>query len=344
MRRESYIDTARGIGILSVIFCHVIILCKITELNFISDFCYSFHMPLFFFISGYCQAFRSHYTESYPLIDSLKKTLKRLFLPYFIWSFIYLFIGGNLLSTERLYAVFTTRGIAPIWFLATLGFCEITFTILRSLTQRAKELTHCIILGIFALSFVAVGYLLYVIKGSCSLSEKSIGTPLYYLFVSTGRFFMCMPMLLLGYLFCKADILRKLKKLPSFLLGTILLVAVFFITSCTHLVTNIHLFTTNHYFVLLITSVLGSLSVLLLAYAIPKKFSFPLELCGKNSLYLMLLHYVPFKTISISAKIFKGVSDPCLFLILTGLSVTLLSALGTFLIKHGFFLDNAKKK
>lgn len=48
--RNTPIDIAKGLGILTVVFCHNYVLC--TNNSEISRVIFSFHMPLFFFISG----------------------------------------------------------------------------------------------------------------------------------------------------------------------------------------------------------------------------------------------------------------------------------------------------
>ncbi len=55
-KRIEYIDVAKGIGILLVVFGFVVYggNYKMVGSETISNFIYSFHMPLFFVISGMC--------------------------------------------------------------------------------------------------------------------------------------------------------------------------------------------------------------------------------------------------------------------------------------------------
>lgn len=48
MQRNSVIDIAKGIGIILVILGHLV-----SYEDYISSYIFSFHMPLFFFITGY---------------------------------------------------------------------------------------------------------------------------------------------------------------------------------------------------------------------------------------------------------------------------------------------------
>lgn len=74
--RIQYIDIAKGIAILAVIVGHVSI--RLSGLSkgasIITACCFTFHMPLFFFLSGY-------FLHCDTAID-LKKEVKRLVLPY----------------------------------------------------------------------------------------------------------------------------------------------------------------------------------------------------------------------------------------------------------------------
>ena len=99
--RIDWIDTAKGFGMLLVIFNHVCLFCGLKELRLfnvvISDFINSFHMPLFFSISG--MFFKSY--ESF-LIFTKKKT-NSLFIPflffYVVFSiiipYITILVGGH---------------------------------------------------------------------------------------------------------------------------------------------------------------------------------------------------------------------------------------------------------
>jgi acyltransferase len=74
--RTAWIDIARGIGILLVIYGHTL------GSHGWRYLIYAFHMPLFFFLSGL--VFRSRENETYP--QSFKKDFKRLLIPYFIFA------------------------------------------------------------------------------------------------------------------------------------------------------------------------------------------------------------------------------------------------------------------
>ena len=81
------IDTLKGIAIFLVVLGHSIIKYPVDlHDNVACDFLYrwlsSVHMPLFFVVSGFCYSYRSTYQEF------IKKKIKRLLIPYIVFSFI----------------------------------------------------------------------------------------------------------------------------------------------------------------------------------------------------------------------------------------------------------------
>ena len=74
LKNQNYITIAKALGIIFMVIGH----SHINE--YVRSFVYLFHMPLFFFCSGYF--FR---TEE-PLFIALKKRFNRLYIPYFKWA------------------------------------------------------------------------------------------------------------------------------------------------------------------------------------------------------------------------------------------------------------------
>lgn len=78
MQRHDYIDIAKGIGILLVVWAHILLSGASHKVI------YAFHMPLFFLISG--MLFRR---EKYPgILCFIKKRAKRLLIPFAIYSVV----------------------------------------------------------------------------------------------------------------------------------------------------------------------------------------------------------------------------------------------------------------
>ena len=120
-KRIEYIDIARGIGILLVVLGH-------NDFGYISPFgyklIYSFHMPLFFFLSGY------FLNVSIPFVDFLKKGFNSLLKPYFFTIFLIYFVSVSFGKmgfatalqriTKSLYASTIYIDWVQLWFLPHL--------------------------------------------------------------------------------------------------------------------------------------------------------------------------------------------------------------------------------
>lgn len=85
------INIARGIGIFLVVLGHSF---PTDDYNnnflwvYIHKFIYSFHMPLFFFISGFCAIKIYEITDVKKYTDYVKNKFKRLMVPYFLVTFM----------------------------------------------------------------------------------------------------------------------------------------------------------------------------------------------------------------------------------------------------------------
>lgn len=155
-QRLDWVDNLKGIGMILVILGHVSIN------KYLNDIIYSFHMPLFFIISGFLFNFSNK--DNYVL-----KKVKSLIVPYFkfcfIW-FMYWFIferfirGGNISITQQFFNIFIAKGGAEnyyynavMWFLPCLLITEITFYYLKRVINNEK------IIYLVVIVFSLLGYL-----------------------------------------------------------------------------------------------------------------------------------------------------------------------------------------
>ncbi|MGL5354984.1 MAG: acyltransferase family protein [Cetobacterium sp.] len=134
--RIEYIDTLKGILIVLVVIGH-------TGINpSIQKWIYSFHMPLFFIISGFFYKFDSN-------IVSYKR-VKRLLLPFLIYTLMAVIFPGlpllilksKELEWEKIFYLkerifFNT----PIWFLIVLFFIEIKLNIISKILSNKQQAT-----------------------------------------------------------------------------------------------------------------------------------------------------------------------------------------------------------
>jgi fucose 4-O-acetylase-like acetyltransferase len=140
-KRIEYIDIARGIGILLVVMGH-------NDFGYVSPFAYqviySFHMPLFFFLSGY------FLNTTVPFFDFFKKRFNSLLKPYLFTIFLIYFLNVSfekmsfrtalLRITKSLYGAGYYLDWVQLWFLPHLFvvslYAFLFFTLVRRLNSR----------------------------------------------------------------------------------------------------------------------------------------------------------------------------------------------------------------
>lgn len=158
--RYLFLDMARGIAILLVILGHVLQCLALYEYQYDENWAYlliySFHMPLFMFISG---LLFSRSIEKYSLVDLIKKKSLQLLYPYVLWSFFV--IGGNYVSmflrdknTKIVDVIHTT---SLYWFLISLWLSCIIVAVLYKLTYRFYSKLFYIAICILAVVWFLVG-------------------------------------------------------------------------------------------------------------------------------------------------------------------------------------------
>lgn len=123
-KRIEALDIAKGIGIILVIIGHM-------SSSYLRDWIYSFHMPLFFILSGIC--FK---TEKYPsFLPFLKQRVRTLAIPTLALYFIILLLE-TLTGIKGFDLQQQLKGVHPgvLWFLITLLFSELLYFPLSKLT------------------------------------------------------------------------------------------------------------------------------------------------------------------------------------------------------------------
>lgn len=167
MERKRYLDVAKGIALILVIWGHAGM-----EVPRLGTAIIQFHMPLFFMASGYL--FKN--TQEATCNKILKKA-KRLLIPYFIFSVVYLFLGAvrDLLLhqsvdiTESFSLLFywndnVVRLGTPMWFLPVLFFTDVIYILIKKYADRYSTII-CVVLAVIA--FVWMPVLPFGLRISC---------------------------------------------------------------------------------------------------------------------------------------------------------------------------------
>lgn len=147
MKRIEWIDSLKGFGIFCVTVghqtCHYLIETHI----------YSFHMFLFFFISGFL-----HNNAKGDFKQYITKKTNALFIPFLIWNILSCFagvvcLGENVVESIRLFFLLDGKICwnAPIWFLLQLYIVEIVYFFLEKYVRNRIYLCVPILVIFWAL-------------------------------------------------------------------------------------------------------------------------------------------------------------------------------------------------
>ena len=120
MKRIDYIDALKGFAIILVVLGHVIqyyYLPNSFDQNVTFRFIYSFHMPLFFAISGFAHQLSSHIGFS---LNVIKRNAIQLLLPFFVWWIIKWIVLNRY---NLIYGLLQPdKGLWFLWFLFWIRF------------------------------------------------------------------------------------------------------------------------------------------------------------------------------------------------------------------------------
>ena len=146
-QRDILFDFVKGVLIFLVVWGHVI---RGRE-SIVYHVIYSFHMPLFVFVSGY---FAVH-TLRKSVMDVGKKVLNRLIVPALIWSGVALLIH-LLRGYERGLGSMVMDSLRDVWFL----YCVALLYVLGSVVFKAERWRYVV-----AVLLAALGYAVYKLPG-----------------------------------------------------------------------------------------------------------------------------------------------------------------------------------
>lgn len=142
-RRIDYFDRARGLGLLAVIVGHIIPVYG-SNLQYVNDLLYSFHLPLFFIISGY------FFKYEYSIREFLHKKFVNYVIPYISCSLVIIVywtvtrvldhgvtgLGNYITVMARGFVV--QRRFTVLWFLASLVVAELLLYMLFQFNNSLK--------------------------------------------------------------------------------------------------------------------------------------------------------------------------------------------------------------
>ena len=182
------LDQLKGLGILFMIIGHI----EFAEC--INKYIYSFHMPLFFVVSGYVYKKSTLKFEKYIKIQA-----KLLLVPYLVCGIFFsiiFYLSGHSFNVEKVFRNFVFPNKYPfdwcgaIWFLMAIFIVKIIFEAINRIriagvrnfilifliasgwviAYKRMKLPLCIDTALIALGLYLIGYLCRL--GSCVITER----------------------------------------------------------------------------------------------------------------------------------------------------------------------------
>lgn len=331
--RNNWIDSLKGMAIILVVIGHLSTLFSGLVFYKLNQYIYSFHMPLFFFISGYLINF-----EKYMNIEKtyFKKRVYSLIIPYFFFSAIaYLFYITmdylyqpqiqNIELFEKgvvfnLYAIFCSANgyllDTPLWFLPCLFITEILFFISR---KNLKENYQLLALVIF-FSLTGFLYSTYI----------PLRMPWSFDIALTGVVFY-----LAGHFFKKNYETVFFRKSYIFIF---VLFLIHIMSSFTNSRVDMYKLIYNNYFLFYLSAFSGILVYFYIFKRIkPSKI---LQFYGRNSLIILGFHYIIISTLKYTFPVLFShlnlkISETLFFII--SIFLILLSLIPAIVITNRYF-------
>lgn len=262
----------------------------------ISAFIYLFHMPAFFFISGYL--FKDKYLSEVKIY--LKRKIKGLWWPYVKWSLIFLLMHNAFAylniydTTYSIQEILKKAGciilmvggtevlLGGFWFLKDLLIASIiSFFALYTINLVCKKdiKVKCIII---ILILILVAYLMSVSK--------------YNVLSKGSRTFLGTAFFMSGYAYNK--IINNKQKRGIYdrflgLIGIALLIIISLFYQGSMGVKGIDIF------IYYIVAMIGTLSIYCTSYFVRGKALSILDYIGSNTLYILIFHFLSFKIVSL---------------------------------------------
>lgn len=317
--RHIWIDYAKGIAIMLVVYRHVFEGLKLSGidmslyayLEYANIFFFSFRMPLFFIVSG---LFVSASLRKKGLKGYVESRSKTILYPYFLWGFIQLtlqiffskYTNGHPTLSSYLHLFYLPREIAQFWYLYALFnvSCLYAFSLY--------------ILKISPIRNLAIGLLFFWVSGLCYREHIQIGFISdilhYYIFFSLGD-------LIHQYILDSKKVkLLGSRKFFYYLIFPFVICQSYFLSQ--NLSHNIPKYMYVEYyepFSFLIISIVGCSFVISSSFILQKIGAAKwLQYLGRNSLQIYVAHVICFAAIRIMMnKLFHIENVP--FLLISGI-------------------------
>lgn len=262
MKKERlyYLDIARGVAILFIVLGHLV-----SQENMMIKWIYSFHVILFFIISGYLLRVKS--IENIDVKQCINTRIKTVLIPYFMFSIVFivtdLIVKGVSISVLLWNIIYTLLFFSPsaLWFLPAFFIGEILFISISKINNKYIKFILVLI------SFI-VPYLI-------SLRDYN------FIMLLISRGLVSSGFITIGYY--SKNILDKIS-----IVQAVMLLAVTFITAQLNLSVDLYSLRLGNLVLYIFNGVLASVSIIVIAKTLNRNKY--LEFCGVNTIIIMGTH------------------------------------------------------
>ena len=155
-KRIPFVDIAKAIAIFLVLMGHTVDSDTMSK-----TVIYSFHMPLFFMLSGFVMKSRASYTKE-TWKTFLGKRVWTMLFTYLLWGLIY----AKFSFKHLLYILWGTRNtliyaesLTSLWFLPVLFLASVMAEAVNAAASRIK-CNRALVLSLFAVGMLCIGLIL----------------------------------------------------------------------------------------------------------------------------------------------------------------------------------------
>ena len=150
-KRVKWVDAAKGLGLIFVVLGHL-------QIKYLSTWIYTFHIPLFFFLSGFVFS-----GEKYKFREFFVKKVKTLVVPYFCLGFGIFVVWCGIYAVQSqppkeyfimLWNFIKQEHFWTVWFLACLFLVEILYYWVDKTAVKYKWLSTIVSLILCVIAFV----------------------------------------------------------------------------------------------------------------------------------------------------------------------------------------------
>ena len=179
-KRLDYLDMTKGLGMILVLIGHLQGDSIFTFSPYIQPLCayiFSFHMPMFFIVSGIILAIKND--EIKPFKDVAASRFRGIMIPYFWFSFFYMLvvivalIKGEIAPSSlylNIWYVLSFYGMNVLWFLPALYLGELLFIYMRRKIRDDLPFVTIVVLSNAIVYFAA--YFISIATFSTPFAER----------------------------------------------------------------------------------------------------------------------------------------------------------------------------